>query len=354
MAISDDSRQTGEFYKQLPKVELHRHLEGSLRFETIQELASDPALNLPLGTQLSRLVQVHDDDPRTFSNFLAKFTHLRQLYQSPEIIRRVTWEAIEDAAEDNIRYLELRFSPVAFSKAQGYDIVQVMDWVQQSAAEAAREFDIPTRLVATINRHEDTKLAAEVTQLASERLGDGIVGLDLAGNEADYSSEPFKAIIQHARRSGLHLSIHAGEWGPGDNVRYALEHLSAERIAHGIRVLESPPGIELAREKNTAFEVCPTSNYQSGAVASMESHPLPRMLTHGLNVTINTDDPGISQICLSDEYQLVCEVFSISRSQLCEMTVAAAHAAFLPRAERETLAAEIRTEFIRTAGIKEE
>ena len=354
MAIPDDSKQTGEFYKQLPKVELHRHLEGSLRFETIQELASDPALNLPLGAQLARLVQVNDDDPRTFSNFLAKFTHLRQLYQSPEIIRRVTWEAIEDAAEDNIRYLELRFSPVALSKAQGYDIAQVMDWVQQSAEEAAREFDIPTRLIATINRHEDVDLAAEVTQLASERLGDGIVGLDLAGNEVDYSSKPFKAIIQQARRSGLHLSIHAGEWGPGDNVHYALEHLAAERIAHGIRVLESPPGIEHAREKNTAFEVCPTSNYQSGAVASMESHPLPRMLAHGLNVTINTDDPGISQICLSDEYQLVCEVFGISHSQLCEMTVAAARAAFIPHAERETLAIDIRTEFIRTAGIEKE
>lgn len=354
MPFSDDPRQTDEFYKQLPKVELHRHLEGSLRFETIQELASDPALNLPLGTQLSRLVQVHDEDPRTFSNFLAKFTPLRQLYRSPEIIRRVTQEAIEDAAEDNIRYLELRFSPVALSRTEGFDLAQVMDWVMQSAAESALEFDIPTNLLATINRHEGVDLAVEVTHLASERCGDGIVGLDLAGNEADFSAVPFKSIIQQAHTSGLHLSIHAGEWGPGDNVRYALEHLSADRISHGIRVLESPRGIALARQNNTAFEVCPTSNYQSGAVARMESHPLPQMLSHGLNVTINTDDPGISQIRLSDEYQLVCEVYGVSRSQLCNMTVAAARAAFIPMTEREALAAEIRTEFIRTTGSKDE
>ncbi len=354
MAISEDFRQTGEFYKRLPKVELHQHLEGSLRFETIQELASDPALNLPLWTQLSKLVQVQDEDPRTFSNFLSKFTPLRQLYRSPEIIRRVTWEAIEDAAEDNVRYLELRFSPIALSRAEGFDLATVMDWVLQSAAEAAREFDIPTKLIATINRHEDVDQAAEVTHLASERCGDGIVGIDLAGNEADFSPIPFKSILQHAHRSSLHLSIHAGEWGSGDNVCYALEHLAADRIGHGIRVLESPRGIALAREKNTAFEVCPTSNYQSGAVASMESHPLPRMLAHGLNITINTDDPGISQINLSDEYQLVCEGFGISHSQLCKMNVAAARAAFIPHTEQETLAAEIRSEFIRTAGIEED
>ena len=354
MAKSDDSRETGEFYKQLPKVELHRHLEGSLRFETIQELADNPALNLPLGSQLSRLVQVHDVDHHTFSNFLAKFTSLRQLYRSPEIIKRVTLEAIEDAAEDNIRYLELRFSPVALSRAEGFDLAQVIDWVLHSAAEAAQVFHIPTRLIVTINRHEEVDLANEVAQLASERCGDGIVGLDLAGNEADFSPKPYKSILQHARRSGLHLSIHAGEWGPGDNVRYALEHLAADRIGHGVRVLESPRGIALAQQKNTAFEVCPTSNYQSGVVANMDLHPLPQLLAHGLNITVNTDDPGISQINLSSEYQLVCDDFGISHSQLCDMNVAAARAAFIPHTERETLAAEIRTEFIRKAGIEEE
>ena len=354
MTIFDESRQTGEFYKQLPKVELHRHLEGSLRFATIQELGSDPALKLPLGTHLSRLVQVQEEDPRTFSNFLTKFTPLRLLYRSPEIIKRVTREAIQDAAKDNIHYLELRFSPVALSRVEGFDLAQVMDWVLKSAAEAALEFNITTNLLGTINRHEEIDLAVEVIQLASERCGDGIVGIDLAGNEADCSSMQFKSILQHARRSGLHLSIHAGEWGPGDNVRYALEHLEADRIGHGIRVIESPRGIALAREKNTAFEVCPTSNFQSGAVANMDSHPLPQMLAHGLNITINTDDPGISQINLSGEYQLVCESFGISSSQLCEMNIAAARAAFIPHTEREILAAEIRAEFIRTAGIEAE
>lgn len=352
MAIYDEAELTSEYYKKLPKVELHRHLEGSLRFETIQELAIALGLTLPLRTQLGKSVQYQSEDPRTFSNFLAKFIPLRQLYRSQEIIRRVTREAIEDAAEDNVRYLELRFSPIALSRAQGFTLAQIMDWVQGSAAEAARDFNIPTRLIVTINRHEDVDQAAEIAYLAAERCGDGIVGLDLAGNEADFSITPFRSMILRAHKSGLQMSIHAGEWGPGENVTYAIEHLSADRIGHGIRVTESKHGIELAHQNNTTFEVCPTSNYQSGAVVSMVAHPLRKMLDHGLNITINTDDPGISQISLSSEYQLVCENLGISHSQLCDMAVAAAQAAFIPLAERDALAEKIRAEFISTAGIE--
>ncbi len=352
MAISDDAELTSKYYKELPKVELHRHLEGSLRFETIQEIAITLGLPFPLRNQLIKSVQYQSEDPRTFSNFLAKFVPLRQLYRSQEIIRRVTREAIEDAAEDNVRYLELRFSPVALSRAQGFTLAQVIDWVLGSAAEAARDFDISTRLIVTINRHEDVDQAAEIAYLASERCRDGIVGLDLAGNEADFSVTPFQSIILRAHKSGLHMSIHAGEWGPGENVTYALEHLSADRIGHGIRVIESQHAIELAHQKNTVFEICPTSNYQSGAVVSMDAHPLRKMLDHGLNITINTDDPGISQISLSSEYQLICQDLGISHPQLCEMNVAAAQAAFIPLAEREVLAEKIRTEFMSDAGIE--
>jgi adenosine deaminase len=334
-----------EFYRSLPKVELHRHLEGSLRFETVREVARSHGLDLPPTDQLRTMVQVQAGEALTFENFLSKFTTLRLFYRSPEIITRITREAIADAAADNVRYLELRFTPVALSKAQGFPLAQVMDWVIQGAKMGEEESGVVTRLIASVNRHEGIALAAQVSYLAAERLQDGIVGLDLAGDEYNYSAEPFAEIFRSARKKGLRITVHAGEWNKGDNVAQAIEVLEADRIGHGIRVLESPRAVALARRLNIPFEVCVTSNYQSGAVGHLHAHPLPRMLEQGLNVTINTDDPSISQITLSDEYQLVCETLHLSLSALKERVLAAARAAFLPEDEKENLVKTLDNEY---------
>jgi adenosine deaminase len=327
-------QRSTEFYHSLPKIDLHRHLEGSLRFETVRELARSQGLNLPSTDKLRNMVQVQEDEPLTFENFLSKFTTLRLLYRSPEIISRITYEAIADAATDNVRYLELRFTPVALSKAQGFPLFKVMDCVIEGARKANAELDITTRLIASVNRHESPALAAQVSYLATERFEEGIVGLDLAGNEAGFSAEPFTNIFQKAKDKGLHITVHAGEWNSGENVAQAIEVLGADRIGHGVRVLESPRAVRLARERRIPFEVCITSNYQSGVVAQIDSHPIVRMLDADLNVTINTDDPGISQITLSDEYRLAVEVLQIPFEILRECILTAAQATFLPESKR--------------------
>jgi adenosine deaminase len=345
MKLSPIPLRPVEFYQSLPKVELHRHLEGSLRFETVRELARSHGLDLPPTAQLRTMVQVHENEPLTFENFLSKFSTLRLFYRSPEIIARITREAIEDAALDNVRYLELRFTPVALSKSQGFSLAQVMDWVIEGTHQAQREFGITTRLIASVNRHESVALAAQVSYLAAERMDAGIVGLDLAGDEAGFSAEPFAPVFRAAKQKGLHLTIHAGEWNSADNVAQAIELLEAERIGHGIRVLESPAAVRLARKMQTAFEVCVTSNYQSGVVPGIKAHPLSQMISEGLNVTINTDDPSISQIKLSDEYRLSCEVLDVSLTQLKQRVLAAAQASFLPPGERQILMRIIEKEF---------
>ena len=291
------------------------------------------------------MVQIHENEPLTFENFLSKFSTLRLFYRSPEIIARITREAIADAALDNVRYLELRFTPVALSKSQGFSLAQVMDWVIEGTHQAQREFGLTTRLIAGINRHESVAVAAQVSYLAAERMNAGIVGLDLAGDESGFSAEPFAPIFKAARQKGLHITAHAGEWNTGENVAQAIELLGAERIGHGIRVLESPQAVRLAKKMQTAFEVCITSNYQSGAVPGIKAHPLSQMMSEGLNVTINTDDPSISQIKLSDEYRLSCEVLDISLAQLKQRVLAAAQAAFLPSGERQILTRMLDKEF---------
>jgi len=334
-----------EFYHKLPKVELHRHLEGSLRLRTLLEIARAHGMDLFGTDRLRPLVQIREDDPLTSQNFLSKFQILREFYRSPEVIGRITQEAIADAAADNVRYLELRFTPVALSKAEDFPLAEVIDWVIEGARQAEAENGVITRLIVSVNRHESPELAKKVVRLAADRLEHGIVGLDLAGNEVQFPASPFEGVFQEAREAGLHTTVHAGEWGGAGNVGSAILKLGAERIGHGVRVMEDPSVAALARERRVTFEVCITSNYQSGVVPALEAHPLAEMLSAGLQVSINTDDPSISQISLSDEYHSACENLGLSLDSLRQQVLVAASAAFLSQAERQNLIALLKKEF---------
>ena len=332
-------------YRALPKVELHRHLEGSLRLDTMVDIARQHGITIPADVlRLSTLVQIQEEDKFTFQNFLAKFNTLRLFYRSPDVIHRITREAIEDAAKDNVRYMELRFTPVALSRAERFPLHDVIDWVITSTRDASNHYKVNVKLIVSVNRHEGTDLAEQVAWLAADHIKDGIVAMDLAGNEADFPSQPFYGIFKEAKQAGLHVTIHAGEWGPAYNVREAIEDIGAERIGHGVRVLEEESIVALARERSTAFEVCITSNYQSGVVESLDTHPLVKMLESGLNVTINTDDPSISRITLSHEYYAACEDLKMTQAALKDRIVAAAQAGFLPDADKDTLVTRIKKE----------
>ena len=331
-----------DVFHSYPKVELHRHLEGTLRIETMLEIARAHSITVP--ASLSGLVQVQEGDPQTFQNFLAKFNTLRLFYRSPQVIHRITREAVEDAAKDNVRYLEMRFTPVALSRAERFPMHDVMDWVISSAREAAKKYKMKVGLVVSVNRHESVELAEQVAWLAAEHVKNGVVGMDLAGNEAEFPAAPFAGILKEARQAGLHVTIHAGEWAGAKNVREAIEELGAERIGHGVRVLEDTYTTALAKERGTVFEVCVTSNHQSGVIAAGQKHPLPKMMEAGLNVTINTDDPSVSRISLSHEYRIACSDLGLSVETLKQRIVAAAQASFLPEKDKGELVKSVKKE----------
>jgi len=340
-----DTTLVPEEYRLLPKVELHRHLEGSLRLQTMLDIARKHGITIPANVvHLSRLVQVQDKDNLTFENFLAKFNTLRMFYRSPEVIDRITHEAVEDAAKDNVRYLELRFTPVALSRAERFPLEDVTDWVLKAAKDAEKKYKVMVRLIVSVNRHEGVELAEQVAWLAAERVKEGIVGIDLAGNEAQFPAKPFLPVLKEARQAGLNLTMHAGEWNGAQNVREAIESFGAQRIGHGVRVLEDEYTTRLAKEYQTAFEVCITSNYQTGVVTERGAHPLPKMLAAGLNVTINTDDPSISQITLGNEYRLAQQELKLSTDSLKQRILAGAQAAFLPENDKARLIASLKKE----------
>jgi adenosine deaminase len=216
--------------------------------------------------------------------------------------------------------------------------------VCKAARDAEKKYKVIVRLIASVNRHEPLELAEQVAWIAVEKGRENIVGLDLAGNEAEYPAAPFIPLFNEARQAGLKITIHAGEWAGAQNVREAIEKFSADRIGHGVRVLEDDFTTALAREHGTVFEVCLTSNYQTGVVKSLASHPAPQMLARNLNVTFNTDDPSISQITLSNEYRVAVEELKIPRETLQERILAAAQAAFLPEGEKKKLVESLRKE----------
>jgi adenosine deaminase len=248
---------------------------------------------------------------------------------------------VADAAVDNIKYMELRFNPVALAFHQGFGFEEVSDWVIAAVNKAQQDYDIRVQLIVQMGRHEP-QFARRLAELAVARREQGIIALDLAGDEEHFSAEKFIEVMHWARDQGMHIIAHAGECRncPASNVYEAVEVIGAERIGHGVHAINDERVVELLKQKQITLEMCPTSNLQTGSIFSLVRHPLRYYHSLGIPVTINTDDPSISNITLTDEYLVACEGIGIHFSDLKVMILNAARATFLPDDERKKLIAD--------------
>ncbi|MCU0499566.1 MAG: adenosine deaminase [Anaerolineae bacterium] len=325
--------------KAMPKIELHRHLEGAVRLETLIDIAREHAFEMPDYNveTLRPFVQMMPEEQRDMTHFLAKFATLRQFYRSPEVITRISKEAVYDAADDQIKYMELRFTPNALSNITRASPDEVIGWVCDAVNEAAQERGIVVRLIVSVNRHESLESAYEVVNASVNYVDSGVVGVDLAGREEGYPAGPFRPIFREAREAGLGITIHAGEWEGAQSVWDAIGNIGASRVGHGIRALEDPGILTILMEREITLEVCPTSNVDSGVVSSLAHHPLPWLTQDGVATTINTDDPLISGITLSDELIRAVQHMEFTLADLKAATLRAAEASFLPPVEKGKL-----------------
>jgi adenosine deaminase len=324
----------------LPKIDLHRHLEGSLRVETLTEIAQEHGIELPSYDveKLRPYVQITDDIP-DFYNFLDKFQVLRHFYTSKEAVQRITHEAIMDAAADNIRYIEIRFNPVALARVQNFPLSDVVTWVEQAAEQTQNESGVRTCLILQIGREEqDPQTAYDIVDLAIERFGTFVRGIDLAGNEVEYPDhERFTLQFERARKAGLRITAHAGEALGAESVHRALVSLKPERIGHGIHAVESDAVVQMLREQCTTLEVCPTSNVHTGAVSTMSQHPLYELFKRDVRVTLNTDDPSVSATTLTNEYVVAVKDIGLPQRLIYRMLRHSVDAAFIPDEEQKEL-----------------
>jgi adenosine deaminase len=329
----------------LPKVDLHRHLEGSLRLQTLADIAKEHGIDLPSYDieYLRPFVTVTDDEP-DYHRFLEKFRLLRRFYPTREAVERVAYEAVADAADDNIKYLELRFNPIAQARVQGFPLDEVTTWVCGAVNQAQAEHDIRANLIVQIGRDERLETAWDVARIAVAHRDRGVVGLDLAGDEVRYPARSFTDVFRWARSEGLHITVHAGEAAGAHNVRDAVELLGAQRIGHGIRTIENSQVVRLVLDRAITLEVCPTSNLQTGVVVRAGQHPLRDMVVLGLRVTLNTDDPSISDTTLTDEYVVAILAMGLTLEHVKRSIVTSAEGSFLPPEERARLTEWFRKE----------
>jgi adenosine deaminase len=325
--------------RSLPKIELHRHLEGSVRLDTLIDIAREYSFEMPEydAEMLRPFVQMMPGETRNAQHFLAKFQTLRQFFRSASVIRRVAREAVLDAAADQVRYMELRFTPRALSNILNCSFEEVIEWVGSEVQQAATETGTQVRLILSMNRHESVEIGEAVIEAAVGFRHLGVVAIDLAGMEEGHPAAPFQAIFERARADGLGITIHAGEWAGAENVREAVERLHAERIGHGVRSIEDDVLVDWLAERGVTLEVCPTSNLHSGVVSTWDQHPLKPLYRRGVFTTINTDDPLVSDLRLSDEIANVIEYLALSWDDVKQQTLYAARSAFLPPEEREAL-----------------
>lgn len=324
------------FVAALPKAELHLHLVGSASPETVLELARRyPSQGLPDTLDGWReLYTFHD-----FPHFLQTYLKVAELVRTERDVRTLLLGLARDAAASNVRYAEVTVT-VEAHLAVGMDPGRLAETMAEARETALREHGITLNWIFDIP-DPDPRSAERTVDFAVNQRPPGTVALGVAGPEIDSPRARFRKYFNRAAEAGLHRVPHAGETTGPDEVWAAVEVLGAERIGHGIGAATDPELLYLLRDKGIPLEVCPTSNVATRAVERIEAHPLPVLLSHGVPVTLNTDDPGMFGTTLNREYQLAADTFGLSNAQLVEIARTGLRAAFCDETLRATLLAEL-------------
>lgn len=324
------NKQLRDQVHRLPKVELHRHLEGCVSAELLLEIARDYQIKLPTRDleELRRHVQIRGQ-ASGLAEFLEKFFWIGMAFPTLEAIEYVSYCVCRDCARDNIRVLELRFSPVFMTLESPHSWEELLHSVLKGARRAENDFDIEVGFIVGISRSNGLKPALRAVNIASEYSGLGVVGVDLFGDEEAFPPDLFVTAFQVARENGLNITVHAGEGGGETNIQVAVEKLGAQRIGHGVRVINDPEMMDWLRGKKVPLEICLTSNVQTRTVPDLPSHPVRRLYDYGIRISLNTDDPAISDTTFSRELLLAMEYFDFSLDQIKGLMLSALDQSFL-------------------------
>jgi adenosine deaminase len=322
----------------LPLIDLHRHLDGSIRLETILDLGRQHNLPLPSFDieELRPHVQVTEPQPGVMA-FIAKFKWMVGVLVDYDACRRVAYENVIDAEKEGLSYVELRFSPWFMAEPNKLDPAEVVAAVVEGVQEARQENSTKVNLIGIISRTYGPEVGMqELDALLTQK--ENLVALDLAGDEANFPAEWFEPHFKKGRDAGWQITVHAGEAAGAESVWQAINTLGATRIGHAARIGEDPSLVEYMLENEIGIEANLTSNFQTSTVDTLADHPLKGWLDAGLLATINTDDPGISNIDLPYEFNVAAPAAGLTPEDTHKAQQNAKKIAFLTETEKKTLA----------------
>ena len=330
--------------QKLPKTDLHVHLDGSLRLGTMLELAEQQGAALPADTPEGLFEALHcGENTGSLVEYLKAFDTTLKVLQTEDALYRVAYELAEDAAEENVRYMEVRYSPMLHTRA-GLRLTTVVEAVLAGLWEAQKTHGIVCNVILCGIRNISPESSVEMAQLAVAYKNRGVVAFDLAGAEYDYPAKHHVKAFQLVHNNNIAVTIHAGEaYGPA-SIHQAIHVCGAHRIGHGCRLREDGDLLHYVNDHRIALECCPSSNVQTGAVRDLRSHPMKLYHDLGLRVTVNTDNRLITDTSVSRELWLCHTQMGLNREDIHRIIINGFKAAFLPFHQKQTMVRSVSRE----------
>ena len=326
-----------------PKAELHLHLDGSLRPSTILELASDAGVALPYGDEQSLYDYLYVQDGRDLVDYLKRFDLTLSVMQTAESMERTARELCEDAEAENVRYLEIRYSPILHQQGN-LTLEEAVEAPLRGVRQAEAELGVKTGLIICGIRNLPPETSVRLAELAVDFKERGVVAFDLAGGEAGNPASAHAEAFRIAREANLNITIHAGEAAGAESIAEALHRCGAHRIGHGTHLYEDPALLEYVNDHRIPVEVCLTSNVQTRAADSFDSHPVRQYFDEGLLVSLHTDNRLMSGTTMTEEYLRAAEHLGFSDDELVELILNGFRSAFLPWREKQSLLEHVEPE----------
>lgn len=325
-----------DLLRRLPKAELHCHLDGSVRPQTLLDLAADRDVVLPGHSA----AQLHDymivRDAANLDDYLARFSVTLSVMQDAEALERIARELVVDAAHEGVRYIEIRYSPI-LNTQEGLSLDEAVEAPLRGIVTGSFETGTVGRLIICALRHLDPTVSSELARLAVAYKHHGVVGFDLAGGELGHPASRHVESFTYARAHDLAVTVHAGEGDGADSVRQAVHVCGANRIGHATRLFEDQSLSQYVSDRRIALEICLTSNVQTRVVQSYETHPLRSYYQHGQMVVLNTDNRLMSGVTLTDEYAHAASSLGFTFRELAQVARNGFETAFASWHERRTM-----------------
>ncbi len=338
---------TLDVLRKLPKTELHCHLDGSLRPRTVMELAKEHKVRLPTSnlTRLTHLMQA-GKRTRNLADYLRIFDITLSVMQEKEALYRIAYELVEDCAAENVRHLEVRYSPVLHRKRR-LPYEDIVDPVIAGLRDAGARLDISTGVIICGIRSMSPQVSFALAELAVAYKGRGVLAFDLAGQEKDYPAKAHREAFQLIAKHNINSTVHGGEaFGP-ESIAQALHYCGAHRIGHGTRLLEDPDLLRYVRDHRVPLEMCLSSNVQTRVARSIHVHPFGQYFRMGLRVTLNTDNRLMSATTSSQEIALAARAFKLSAYEIKRIIINGFKSAFMPYPQKARMLREVNLEIDR-------